>query len=189
MSAEHSSGGLWHKFRTSTKSLSSSLSNLSIKSESDGDSPTSTVVHKALVKFYKNQDPFTGFPGWLGHKEELPDEQKILKKQSHVSSNPITNGLHHMRKPSSDKRNRHSTSPSSFTEPEPRSSASMAFHSIYSSETTVQSSQASYGASDVNGGSGHQDQGPPMVAKSSSMMMRERLKRQNTKNSVNVGRY
>lgn len=66
---------LWSKLKHSTKQLSS-------KPEKDGDSPTSTVVHEALVRYYKKQEPFQGFPGWLGHKEELPDEQKILKKQT-----------------------------------------------------------------------------------------------------------
>ncbi|KAG0671785.1 hypothetical protein C6P45_005050 [Maudiozyma exigua] len=76
------SGNFWNKFKTSTKSISSSFSHLSIKAETDGDSPTSTIVHKALVKYYKNQEPFTGFPSWLGHKEDLPDEQKILRRQT-----------------------------------------------------------------------------------------------------------
>lgn len=196
--SEHSSGGLWHKFRSSTKSLSSSLSNLSMKTESEGDTPTSTVVHKSLVKFYKHQEPFTGFPGWLGHKEDLPNEQKILKKQNHVSSNPIAGGLNHMRKSSLDKMNRKSVSPSPFNEPEQLSSAGMAFHSIYSSETTtVRTSstaalqgQAQHGRPDVLGRSDLQDQSqaPTTVTKNSSMMMRERLKRQNTKNSINIGR-
>ncbi|SMN21608.1 similar to Saccharomyces cerevisiae YNR049C MSO1 Probable component of the secretory vesicle docking complex, acts at a late step in secretion [Maudiozyma saulgeensis] len=76
------SGNFWNKFKTSTKSISSSFSQLSVKSEVDGDSPTSTIVHKALVKYYKHQEPFTGFPSWLGHKEDLPNEQHILKKQN-----------------------------------------------------------------------------------------------------------
>lgn len=195
--SEHASGGLWHKFRSSTKSLSSSLSNLSMKTESDGDSPTSTVVHKALVKFYKHQEPFTGFPGWLGHKEELPNEQKILKKQNHVSSNPITNGLQHMRKSSLDRKSRNGSSMSPFNEPEQRSSAGMAFHSIYSSETTMieepstssLQNQVHTGRPDMRGTPDTENQSqPPMVAKSSSMMMRERLKRQNTKTSFTAGR-
>lgn len=76
------SGNFWNKFKTSTKSISSSFSQLSVKAETDGDTPTSTIVHKALVKYYKNQEPFTGFPSWLGHKEDLPDEQKILRRQT-----------------------------------------------------------------------------------------------------------
>ncbi|SCW00271.1 LAFE_0C00474g1_1 [Lachancea fermentati] len=78
-------GRLWSKFKSSTKSLSTSLSQLSLKQERDGDSPNTTMVHKALVKFYSSQEPFQGFPEWLGHKEDLPDEQKVLRKQkNHV---------------------------------------------------------------------------------------------------------
>lgn len=76
------SGNFWNRFKTSTKSLSTSFGHMSIKPEVDGDSETSTVVHKAFVKYYKNQEPFTGFPSWLGHKEDLPDEQKILRRQT-----------------------------------------------------------------------------------------------------------
>ena len=69
------SDDLWSKLKNSTKQLVS-------KSEKDGDTITSTVVHEALVRYYEKQEPFQGFPGWLGHKEDLPDEQKILKKQT-----------------------------------------------------------------------------------------------------------
>lgn len=72
---KNESDDLWSKFKSTTKQLSS-------KTEKDGDSITSTVVHEALVRYYKKLEPFQGFPGWLGHKEDLPDEQKILKKQS-----------------------------------------------------------------------------------------------------------
>lgn len=191
-----SSGGLWNKFRSSTKSLSSSLSNLSVRTETDGDSVTSTVVHKALVKFYKEQQPFTGFPGWLGHKDDLPNEQKILKKQNHVSSNPISNGFHHMRKASSDVKTRNSASPTPPHQPE-HSSAGMSFHKIYMGERTevasdsvqavrqTQISQYSVGNSADTGA--QQTSPPPGGISSSSMMMRERLKRQNTKNSITMG--
>lgn len=190
--SNHGSGGLWDKFRSSTKSLSSSISNLSVRTESDGDSVTSTVVHKALVKFYKEQEPFTGFPGWLGHKVDLPNEQKILKKQNHVSSNPITNGLHHMRKASSDLKKRNSSGPSPFHEPEQHSSAGMSFHKIYMSETIDAASEPSQlvkqssvvSSIDVRS---QQNTSQNVEISSSSMMMRERLKRQNTKTSINVG--
>ncbi|KAK5778223.1 hypothetical protein RI543_003882 [Arxiozyma heterogenica] len=66
---------LWSKLKNSTKQLAS-------KTEKDGDTITTTIIHEALVHYYKKQEPFQGFPGWLGHKEDLPDEQKILKKQT-----------------------------------------------------------------------------------------------------------
>lgn len=191
----HSSGNLWHKFRSSTKSLSSSLSNLSVKNESDGDSPTSTVVHKALVRFYKNQEPFTGFPGWLGHKEELPDEQKILKKQNHISSNPISSSLSHMRKSSSDNKKHHNKSTPPFADQQ-HSSAGMAFHKIYNSQPSTEASTAfslqPESAQDgqrrsVGERGSLQTPSPPPGANTSTMMMRERLKRQNTKTSFRLG--
>ncbi|CAL9728548.1 protein Mso1p [Monosporozyma unispora] len=72
---KNESDDIWSKLKTSTKQLSS-------KTEKDGDSITSTVVHESIVRYYKKQEPFQGFPGWLGHKEDLPDEQKILRKQN-----------------------------------------------------------------------------------------------------------
>lgn len=69
------SDDLWSKLKNSTKQLTS-------KTERDGDTITTTLVHEALVRYYKKQEPFQGFPGWLGHKEDLPDEQKILRKQT-----------------------------------------------------------------------------------------------------------
>ncbi|QLL31132.1 hypothetical protein HG536_0A09490 [Torulaspora globosa] len=197
--ANQSSGGLWNKFRSSTKSLSHSLSNLSVRTETDGDTVTSTVVHRALVKFYKDQEPFTGFPGWLGHKDDLPNEQKILKKQNHVSSNPISSGFHHLRKVSTDLKKQHGSGAPPFAEAEQHSSAGMSFHQVYMSQSTeiasesVQSvnlSQSSHhnagGAADVRA---QQTQVAPSPAgiSSSSMMMRERLKRQNTRSSRNLG--
>ncbi|CCH61564.1 hypothetical protein TBLA_0F00200 [Henningerozyma blattae CBS 6284] len=71
------SGNFWDKVKSSTKTLAY----ISSKEEKDGDATNSTVVHNALVKFYEEQVPFQGFPGWLGPKEDLPDEQKILRKQ------------------------------------------------------------------------------------------------------------
>ncbi|KAH3900774.1 uncharacterized protein SCODWIG_01275 [Saccharomycodes ludwigii] len=82
--------GFWDKFKTSTKSITSQFQGLSLRSEKDGDSPDSTLVHIALVNYYRNQEPFQGFPDWLGHKEELPDEQKILRKQKQEHRGPLS---------------------------------------------------------------------------------------------------
>lgn len=185
MTATQGSGNLWHKFRSSTKSLSSSLSNLSIKGETDGDTVTSTVLHKAMVKFYKNQEPFTGFPGWLGHKEELPDEQKILKKQSHTSSNRISSGFSHIRKASSDNKKSHTRNPSFSNQPE-HTSAGMAFHKIYHTDTpsSIPSSQLESHSQPLLNGESMKINSAPVTSNNSTMMMRERLKRQNTKSSL-----
>ncbi|CAM9021975.1 unnamed protein product [Wickerhamomyces anomalus] len=68
MSLHHDKGNFWTKVRSSTNKLSSSLANLSIRSEHDGDSPNSTLIHKALVNHYvsKNEQ----FPQWLGEEQE-----------------------------------------------------------------------------------------------------------------------
>lgn len=128
------SGKFWNKFKTSTKSLSSSFPHVSTKIETDGDSPTSTVVHKALVKYYKNQEPFTGFPGWLGHKEDLPDEQKILRKQTEQLEKQ---NRQHSRF-SDFKTSVASAHPTQqhphYASFERRTKASTAFHNIYSNE-------------------------------------------------------
>ncbi|AET40438.1 Mso1p Ecym_6034 [Eremothecium cymbalariae DBVPG len=76
--ATQSRSDIWNKFKSSTKSLSSSLSQLSIKAEKDGDTPTTTLIHRAFVKYYKKQEPFQGYPDWLGHTEDNSDEQTIL---------------------------------------------------------------------------------------------------------------
>lgn len=124
--SEQGSSNIWSKFRTSTKSLSNSLSQLSIKPETDGSTPTSTVVHKSLVKFYKHQEPFQGFPGWLGHKEDLPDEQKILKKQQKGPgmAEQFTSKFDHIRSSSSEKSD-------SRGEISNRQTTGQLFHSIY----------------------------------------------------------
>lgn len=55
--------------------------------EKDGDSLDSTVVHKALVQYYKNKkkinpQSFEGFPSWLGHIDT--DEDVILQREEEV---------------------------------------------------------------------------------------------------------
>ncbi|KAL3231376.1 Protein MSO1 [Nakaseomyces bracarensis] len=124
--SEQGSSNIWSKFRTSTKSLSNSLSQLSIKPETDGSTPTTTVVHKSLVKFYKHQEPFQGFPGWLGHKEDLPDQQKILKKQQKGPgmAEQLTSKFDHIRSSSNEK---------NVLRPESggRPTTGQLFHSIY----------------------------------------------------------
>ncbi|GCE98077.1 hypothetical protein ZYGM_004780 [Zygosaccharomyces mellis] len=221
-SAEHSQQHFWHKFRSSTKSLQSSLAGLSLKSESDGDSPNSTVVHKTLVKFYKNREPFTGFPGWLGEKEELPDQQKLLKKQAEAKPSSssstlgasIGNGWNSVRKASWERGNSsHRTSPRgefngkassplSGGERQPHTSAGMSFQRIYNKDPQGSKSSSELRSrhpsrslnmgpmaqpgtgSDVS--SEQTTLGPTRSnTASSTSMMRDRLKRNNTKNSFN----
>ncbi|CAR28260.1 hypothetical protein ZYGR_0N07540 [Zygosaccharomyces rouxii] len=220
-SSEHSQH-FWNKFRNSTKSLQSSLAGLSLKGESDGDSPNSTVVHKTLVKFYKNQEPFTGFPGWLGEKEDLPDEQKILKKQaeskpsssSHNLGSSIGNSWSSVRKaswergnsshrdPTHKESNGKSSSPVGSSERQHHTSAGMSFQRIYNKEPSrsmpSSDSRSHHPSRSLNMGPMTQSSTGSDVASeqttvgptrsntaSSSSMMRDRLKRNNTKNSFN----
>ncbi|CCF57471.1 hypothetical protein KAFR_0C04800 [Kazachstania africana CBS 2517] len=138
LASNQSSGNIWSKFRTSTKSLSSSFANLSLKTETDGDSPTSTVVHKALVKYYKHQEPFTGFPGWLGHKEDLPSEQKILQKQNeHIAKQNRPSKFANIRRAATDIKAHHLSS--SSQEPDlvhHRTTAGREMHNIYNKDSS-----------------------------------------------------
>ncbi|CCH44960.1 hypothetical protein BN7_4537 [Wickerhamomyces ciferrii] len=76
-------GTFWGKVRSSTNKISSSLANLSIRSEHDGDSVNSTLIHTALVNHYikKNEQ----FPSWLGEEQHEPQQQQ-QPQQSQQSS-------------------------------------------------------------------------------------------------------
>ena len=65
--------------------MQSSFHQLNIKhsTEKDGDSSESTLVHKALVTYYKKREPFEGFPDWLGHKEEINVQDQLQKHHPH----------------------------------------------------------------------------------------------------------
>ncbi|SCU92556.1 LAME_0F00474g1_1 [Lachancea meyersii CBS 8951] len=164
----------WSKVKSSTKSISSSFAQLSIKQERDGDTVTSTVVHKALVKYYTHREPFEGFPDWLGHKEELPDEQKVLRKQKMHHHDPRSAGQ------------QHSASTTTHTEPvspvpSQRLTAGTNFRDIYKSATSARgahsaSAPASAAFQDPEAGVPRVS-APPPTQRTSSMLMRERLKR------------
>lgn len=181
MSNTHESGGFWNKFKSSTKSLSSSLSQLSLKSEHDGDTPTSTLVHKALVKYYTKQEPFQGYPDWLGHKEELPNEEKVLRKQKGHVHDPRGAGA--VRATSSTE---HQTKIAPESAPV-KKTAGMSFQRIYTSSTSVSqnSQETSFQQRTVNWGQSKTTQAGTQQCQqvSSSMLMRERLKRNNQKSS------
>lgn len=82
--SQNGSTNLWSKVKSSTKSLSSSIQSLTIKQEHDGDSPTSTLVHKVLVKYYSTQEPFQGYPEWLGHKADPSEERKHMTRRDEL---------------------------------------------------------------------------------------------------------
>lgn len=67
--------------------------------EKDGESLDSTVVHKALVQYYKNKkksnpQAFEGFPSWLGHIDR--DEDVILQKEDEVEHAPKVEEKEHI---------------------------------------------------------------------------------------------
>ncbi|CCE65785.1 hypothetical protein TPHA_0M02110 [Tetrapisispora phaffii CBS 4417] len=202
------SDNLWNKFTKSTKSISNSLSQLSVKSDSDGNSIETTLVHKALVKYYQNQQPFQGFPGWLGHKEDLPDENKILKKQMgqqeklQKKSEPSSGGGVFM-----STRNRNSytnmlnepirqipepTPKPEVTKVKQKPTASMSFQSIYSSfndknalqntndytKMPTQNLGEKHGLHNQQQTNTRTSSSPERSQSSSSLMMRDRLKKQ-----------
>lgn len=86
MSLHHDKGNFWTKVRSSTNKISSSLANLSIRSEHDGDSPNSTLIHKALVSHYvsKNEQ----FPSWLGEEEPQQQQQQQSQRNNNYNSQP-----------------------------------------------------------------------------------------------------
>ncbi|CAI4050541.1 Mso1p SKDI_14G3710 [Saccharomyces kudriavzevii IFO 1802] len=196
--SQESSGRFWNKFKTSTKSLSTSLAHLSIKTEKDGDTVDSTLVHKGLVKFYENQHPFQGFPGWLGEKENLPNERKILDTQvkhdmKKQSSNHFSSSFSQRRKASSE---------DPMNAPAPNESApeytpaSKSFQDIYNNSTSPSGStprgtssrptkpsagqefRTSLGRSKTSGSSNASGTPtPPPEATGGVMAMKDRLKR------------
>lgn len=72
----------WSKVRSSQQKLTSSLGNLSLKTEHDGDSPESTLVHKAIVKHFKETNQ--RFPEWLGVVEEPQRQQHYQNQQAEI---------------------------------------------------------------------------------------------------------
>ncbi|SCU77520.1 LANO_0A00584g1_1 [Lachancea nothofagi CBS 11611] len=164
----------WSKVKSSTKSFSSSFAQLSIKQERDGDTPTTTVVHKALVKFYSHQEPFQGFPDWLGHKEELPDEQKILRKHKDHHHDPRAPAKAHTAETETSRTQ--PVSPAATARP----TAGTDFRGIYKSSLgsrVAHSSSAPPSSVPVSSDTSMSSRAPPPTQRTSSMLMRERLKR------------
>ncbi|AJT01808.1 AQG_2a_G0047800.mRNA.1.CDS.1 [Saccharomyces cerevisiae] len=198
--SQEGSGRFWNKFKSSTKSLSTSLAHLSIKAEKDGDTVNTTLVHKGLVKFYENQHPFQGFPGWLGEKEDLPNERKILDTQ--VKHDMKKQNSRHFSPSFSNRRKASSEDPmgtpsSNGNTPE-YTPASKSFQDIYNNHTSSSSAtprrassrptrpsagqefRASLGRSKTsNSFNTSSTPTPPPDASSGVMAMKDRLKRRN----------
>lgn len=63
--------------------------------EHDGDLLTSTVVHKSLIKYYKNlkkdhPESFEGYPNWLGY-EDKEEEEDLAAKAAKVDASNKSN--------------------------------------------------------------------------------------------------
>lgn len=85
--------GLKSKLALNSSDSSSSKRKDAYYVEKDGDDIDSTVVHKALVKHYKNKrknDPkgFEGFPSWLGYKETEEDIIMQREQQRELAPKP-----------------------------------------------------------------------------------------------------
>ncbi|QEU59524.1 Mso1 [Kluyveromyces lactis] len=143
MSNSNGSGNLWSKVKSGTKSLSSSIQHLAVKTEHDGDTPNSTLVHKALVKYYSSQEPFQGFPAWLGHTGDRPEE-KLSGSVKQKITGPFSSSNRHS---SGAEKVSQSETPVSTEEsrsvPQRRTPGSSAFRGLVSSSNSNVTSQAS----------------------------------------------
>lgn len=61
---------LWSRLKSGTKGISDSFSTLLVVREHDGSSEDSTLVHKALVRYYTARNE--PFPEWLGETAAVP---------------------------------------------------------------------------------------------------------------------
>lgn len=137
MSHKNVPNNIWSKVKSSTKSLSSSIQHLSIKGEHDGDTPHTTLVHKALVKYYTNKEPFQGFPEWLDHKTDPIEEQKIMMKQKRQTDQPSNVNKFEVRNQESNDQNS-STHINTTGIPQRRTPGSFAFRRMVSSSQVTQ---------------------------------------------------
>lgn len=121
----------WSKVRSGTSkisSLSTSLGNLSLRTEHDGDSINSTLIHKALVKHYRETGQ--SYPEWLGVSpdEEPPQESKSFLRPQQFKRR--------------ERNEPQSTGASSVDSAKPRRpAASTSFKDIYVRSSPAQSDQ------------------------------------------------
>lgn len=178
MSLHHDKGNFWTKVRSSTNKISSSLANLSIRSEHDGDSPNATLIHKALVNHYvsKNEQ----FPSWLGEEEPQQQQQQSQRNNNYnapVQQEPI-------RQPVQTQR----------IQPQQTSAGTSRFASRFandqntSSPSRFASGNGSRFASNTSNGSGSTPSRmkPERSDSSSGNAMKDRLKRNNYRNNFGV---
>ncbi|CDR39986.1 CYFA0S04e01222g1_1 [Cyberlindnera fabianii] len=194
---------LWSKMRSSTKQLSSSLAHLSLRTEHDGDSEESTLIHKALVAHYnKTGQPF---PEWLGVSAQQQQQQQQEQYQHHNNTlHQSQQGRQTHSAPSSGTRTG-TSSGSSVADKYRRAPASSSFKDIYNSGSAPagreqhfpQQNQQYQQHSAPNGNGrpiwGQRDAsvndnagGRPQVQRQESSTMRDRLKRNNYRSNFNI---
>lgn len=187
MSLHHDRGNFWTKVRSSTNKISSSLANLSIRSEHDGDSPNSTLIHKALVNHYvsKNEQ----FPQWLGEEQENHQHHNHPQR-----AQPQSTAQEQNRQPVQTQRFQPQPQQQQQSQPQQGTPGTSRFASRFANDQNTRSpsrfatSGADHGS---NGGSrfagsntrpGH----PERSDSSSGSAMKDRLKRNNYRNNFGV---
>lgn len=166
--SEVSKHNFWSKVRSSTNKLSSSLANLSLRTEHDGDTPETTLVHKAIAKHFRESGQ--RYPEWLGVVDE-PHQQRQQQQQSQSQQQEQPRGQQ------ADGRR-----------PSARPAASASFKDMYSRPATAQQPQPmsssrprmQWGASAPQMQTQSQPQLQPQGGdEPKSSQMRDRLKRNN----------
>ncbi|OBA27442.1 hypothetical protein HANVADRAFT_52195 [Hanseniaspora valbyensis NRRL Y-1626] len=188
---DHSSNGSTSQSIKSKFNIGSSDSSKYKKSkyfvEKDGDSIESTVVHKSLIKYYKNlkkeyPEKFEGYPSWLGYedKEEQEEEERMEKeKQKRLAEEKLAEENRVAAQTNKDRIYVPSSKPSndqlrSGYKPlssRPIHSTSFNSHSSYSGNTSNDSDKI------IRSSSNHQEQQQTKPSLKASSSMRDRLKR------------
>jgi len=192
MSVQHQDKGFWTKIRTSTNKISSSLANLSIRSESDGDSPNSTLIHKALMNHYVSKNEH--FPSWLGEEEPQQHSQRQNhhhhQAQAQANSTSAAQPQDQIRQPVQTQRIQTqqpgagtSRFASRFSNDQVPSRSSSRFASASSTSTGSSADQQSNGSRFANNA---RPTGPERSDSTSGSAMKDRLKRNNYRNNFGI---
>lgn len=183
--------------KSSTKNISSSLANLSIKTEHDGDSPESTLIHKSIVHFYDEQQGSQGYPRWLGEEENEKKRHSFTQSlqnathidthlhQSHQQQQQHQHPQEYTNRSSSNSGTsrwmRKDTSLSTNSSATTKPSTSSTFKSIYNSSPEEASSHAAHHSNFPAGRLQSTSR-----SNSGSSLMRDRLKRNNQRTDFGV---
>ncbi|CCH44963.1 hypothetical protein BN7_4541 [Wickerhamomyces ciferrii] len=190
-------GTFWGKVRSSTNKISSSLANLSIRSEHDGDSVNSTLIHTALVNHYikKNEQ----FPSWLGEEQHEPQQRQQQQQQQQQQSSQQSSVQEQIRQPVHTQRFQPQQShqqagtsrfASRFQQEQQQQQQRQTNQSPQLSSRFGSSVDSSSAGSRFSGNSGNghglPGGGPQRTDSSSGNAMKDRLKRNNYRSNFNV---